>query len=109
MDAQLLHQGIAAAIQLSSAANQYVDARAPWSQAKEPDLSGELDITLASLARAVAALCALLSPFLPLKMADLAGRLGLEAIPALDEVTAVELTGRTVRRGDVLFPKPKPA
>jgi methionyl-tRNA synthetase len=109
MDAQLLHQGISAAIQLSSAANQYVDARAPWSQAKDPAMAAELDITLASLARAVAALCTLLSPFLPLKMADLAGRLGFDDVPALDEVTALDLTGRTVHRGEVLFPKPKPA
>lgn len=109
MDAQLLHQGLAAAIQLSSAANQYVDARAPWSQAKDPAMATELDITLASLARAVAALCTLFAPFMPAKMADLAGRLGLETVTPLDDITAQDLTGRTVHRGEVLFPKPRPA
>jgi methionyl-tRNA synthetase len=71
MDAQLLHQGLAAAMALSSAANQYVDARAPWTQAKDPDRAGELDVTLASLARCVAALGTMLQPFMPGRMADL--------------------------------------
>jgi methionyl-tRNA synthetase len=109
MDTQLLHQGVAAAIQLSSAANQYVDARAPWSQAKDPAQAAELDITLAALARGVGALCTMLSPFLPSKMADLARRLGLDDVPRLDDVSGLDLTGRTVHRGEVLFPKPKPA
>jgi methionyl-tRNA synthetase len=105
MDSQLLHQGLAAVMQLSSAANQYVDARAPWSQAKDPGQAGELDTTLAALARCVAALATLLFPFMPLKMHDLAGRLGLEDVPSLDDVAALDMTGRNVRRGDVLFPK----
>lgn len=107
MDANLLHQGAAAAIQLSSAANQYVDARAPWSQAKDPAQAGELDVTLAALARCVAALTTLLSPFMPSKMAELAGRLGLERIPQLGAVAGLDLAGRQVHRGDVLFPKPR--
>jgi methionyl-tRNA synthetase len=107
MDANLLHQGAATAIQLSTAANQYVDARAPWSQAKDPVLAAELDITLAALARCVAALACLLNPFLPSKTTDLAGRLGLEAVPALGDVASLDLVGRQVHRGEVLFPKPR--
>jgi methionyl-tRNA synthetase len=107
MDGQLLHQGAAAAVQLGSAANQYVDARAPWSQAKDPAQAGELDITLAALARCVAALTTLLFPFMPTKMTDLAARLGLERVPALDDVATLRLSGSRVHRGDVLFPKPK--
>ncbi|HSJ24185.1 MAG TPA: methionine--tRNA ligase [Longimicrobiales bacterium] len=109
MDAQLLHQGVAAAIQLASAANQYVDGRAPWAQAKDPQQAAHLDETLAALARTVAALCTLLSPFMPGKMEDLAGRLGLDGITPLDDVTSLDMTGRSVHRGDILFPKPKPA
>jgi methionyl-tRNA synthetase len=108
MDEQLLHQGLAAAIQLSSVANQYVDQRAPWAQAKHPDQAGELDTTLAALARTVGVLCTLLSPFMPAKMADLAGRLGMDGLPLLDDVAGLDLAGRTVHRGDILFPKPKP-
>jgi methionyl-tRNA synthetase len=107
MDAQLLHQGVAAAIQLSSQANQFVDARAPWAQARDPALAAELDATLAALARCVAALCTLLSPFMPTRMTTLAERLGLDAIPQLDDVAALDLTGHRVHRGEVLFPKPR--
>jgi methionyl-tRNA synthetase len=109
MDSQLLHHGLATAIQLATAANQYVDSRAPWVQARDPGRAAELDTTLAALARAVAALCTLLSPFMPSRMADLAGRLGLGAVPLLDEVATLDMAGRTVHRGRVLFPKPEPA
>jgi methionyl-tRNA synthetase len=107
MDSQLLHQGVAAAMQLSSAANQYVDQRAPWSQAKDPAQAGELDITLASLARCVATLASLLFPFMPGKMRELADRLGFADVPRLDDLATLDLAGRQVRRGDVLFPKPR--
>jgi methionyl-tRNA synthetase len=105
MDAQLLHQGIAAAMQLSSAANQYVDQRAPWAQAKDPSMAAELDNTLAALARCVAALATLLFPFMPVKMGDLIGRLGLGDVPLLDDVATLDLSGLSVHRGDILFPK----
>jgi methionyl-tRNA synthetase len=107
MDSQLLHQGAAAAVQLASAANQYVDARAPWSQARDPAQAGELDATLAALARCVAALTTLLFPFMPAKMADLATRLGLDGVPQLDDVASLDMGGRRVERGAVLFPKPR--
>jgi methionyl-tRNA synthetase len=107
MDSQLLHQGVAAAIQLSHSANQYVDARAPWTQARDPGQAAELDVTLAALARCVAALGTLLFPFMPNKMQDLAHRLGLDQVPSLDVVAGLDMTGRQVHRGDVLFPKPR--
>jgi methionyl-tRNA synthetase len=107
MDVQLLHQAVAAAVQLGSAANQYVDARAPWNQAKQAAEADELDRTLASLARCVAALATLLSPFMPAKMHDLATRLGLSGVSPLDDVATLQLDGQRVHRGDILFPKPR--
>ncbi|CAN5792328.1 methionine--tRNA ligase [soil metagenome] len=107
MDSHLLHQGAAAAIQLSTAANQYVDTRAPWSQAKDPAQAGELDDTLGALARCVAALAVLLFPFMPSRMADLTQRLGFEAVPALDDVATLDLAGHGTTRGEILFPKPR--
>ena len=107
MDAQLLHHGLATAIQLSSAANQFVDARAPWSQAKDPSLAADLDVTLAALARCVAALGTLLTPFMPRKMHELAQRLGLHSVPPLADLAGLNLEGHRVHRGDVLFPKPR--
>src|SRR5690606_19708264 len=98
-------QGVAAAIGLATAANQFVDARAPWAQAKDPERAGELDTTLAALARCVAAVATLLQPFMPGRMGELAARLGLDAPVPLDEVAALDLAGRRVHRGDILFPK----
>jgi methionyl-tRNA synthetase len=105
MDANLLHQGAAAAMELADAANGFIEARAPWSQAKDPAQSAELDATLASLARALLTLATLLEPFMPDKMVELARRFGFERVSLLDEVAAVDPTGRRVERGTVLFPK----
>ncbi|MGH7472270.1 MAG: class I tRNA ligase family protein, partial [Longimicrobiales bacterium] len=43
MDENLLHHGIAAALELSSAANVFIEERAPWHQARDPKRSAELD------------------------------------------------------------------
>ncbi len=107
MDANLLHQGAAAAMGLASAANAFIEQRAPWAQAKDAALSGDLDATLASLARALIALTTLLEPFMPVKMRDLAGRLSLDEVPLLDDVLNAGAAGRHVTRGEVLFPKEK--
>jgi methionyl-tRNA synthetase len=107
MDANLLHEGIKAAMALAAAANTFVDERAPWEQAKDPARASELDATLASLARALAALATLLEPFMPERMGALARNLGLDDVPLLADVASQELTGRTVDRGQVLFPKPE--
>jgi methionyl-tRNA synthetase len=105
MDASLLHRGVQAALQLTSRANLYVEERAPWAQAKDPALARELDTTLSSLAYALATLAALLHPFIPQAMEELANRLGLAAVPTLDELPELSLEGNTVRRGEPLFPR----
>ncbi len=104
MDASLLHLGAAAGLELAARANAFVVERAPWQQARE-GRDAELDATLGSLARGLATLSTLLEPFLPATMASLAGRLGLERVPMLDELSGLDLAGRTVSRGEVLFPK----
>ena len=109
MDANLLHQGAAVALELAAAANGFIEARAPWSQAKEPSAAAELDATLASLARTAAVLATLLHPFIPGKIDELLPCLALDAVIGLDDVGALDLSGRTVHRGEVLFPKPRPA
>jgi methionyl-tRNA synthetase len=106
MDANLLHQGASAAMDLASAANQFIEQRAPWSLAKDPAASAELDATLASLARTAVALATLLHPFSPGKIGELLPGLGLESLPALDDVAELPMAGRKVEKGAVLFPKP---
>ena len=106
MDESLLHLGIAAVLELASHANGFVEEQAPWSLAKDPDAAAELDATLHSLARALAVLATLLFPIMPGKMSELASRLGLDEVPTVEGSLTVELAGRTVRRGDPLFPRP---
>lgn len=106
MRANLLHQGAAAAMELAGQANVFVGARAPWQQAKDPEQAEALDATLHSLARAIVALATLLEPFIPRKSAELARRLGFDAVPLLTELPDLEIAGRTVSKGDVLFPRP---
>ena len=106
MDGNLLHQGIAAAMELTGAANGFVEERAPWAQAKDPGQSDDLDATLGALARALAALATMLEPFMPERTRSLARDLGLDDVPLLDDVATLDLAGRTVHRGEVLFPRP---
>jgi methionyl-tRNA synthetase len=106
MDANLLHQGIGAAMELVNAANGFIEEREPWAQAKDPALSGDLDATLATLARVLAAVATLLEPIMPERMQRLARDLGLEDVPLLGDVAALDLAGRPVQREEVLFPRP---
>lgn len=103
-----VHEAFAAAMDLARLANGYVEERAPWSQAKDPAQAGELDRTLATLARGLVALCALFEPVAPSKMAELAGRLGLDGVPTLEEARTLALAGRAVHKGEPLFPRVDP-
>jgi methionyl-tRNA synthetase len=106
MDDLRIHDALASAMDLARTANGYVDSREPWAQAKDPERSGELDETLATLARVLTVLTALFFPVTPEKMTDLAKMLGLEGVPPLEEAVSQNLTGRTVTKGTSLFPKP---
>ncbi len=106
MDAFLLHQGAACAMQLAGAANVFIEEEAPWKLAKQPSESAQLDAALASLARTLARLAALLSPFMPGKSAELWRALGDDgAIPPLTAYDRLDLAGARVERQAVLFPK----
>ncbi|HEX7052262.1 MAG TPA: methionine--tRNA ligase [Longimicrobiales bacterium] len=105
MDANLLHNGATTALELAAAANGFVGERAPWQQAREPAQADALDATLASLARCIATLATMLEPFMPRKMAELLSRLGLDAVPSLAALDSLDLAGRHVTRGAVLFPR----
>jgi len=105
MDRFKVHDAMAAAMDLARAANGYVEDRQPWSQAKDPGQAEALDETLASLARGLVCLSALFQPATPIKMDELARRLGLDGVPTLTAARGVALAGRPVNMGDPLFPK----
>jgi methionyl-tRNA synthetase len=104
-----VHEALAAAMDLARVANGYVEERQPWAQAKDEDASEALDETLATLARTLTVLCSLFEPVTPEKMAILAERLGLEAVPTLREAREITLAGRKTTKGDGLFPRVEPA
>lgn len=108
MDALDLRSGAEAAWSLVSAANLFVQQTAPWSLAKL-QREAELDDALAALARALARLAVLASPFIPVKAQQLWRMLGLSGAVADAGWSAAEqpeVEGRQTERADVLFPKP---
>ena len=108
MDALLLHQGAASAMELASAANGFIEERAPWKLARDDSRAEELDAVLAALARTLARLAILLQPFMPAKMEELWRALGQEPpILTLAAYPDLELAGTPVQRQAVLFPKPE--
>ncbi|MGD2153256.1 MAG: methionine--tRNA ligase [Gemmatimonadales bacterium] len=106
MDDYLLHEGIAAAMDLARAANGFIEEQAPWKLAKDESGGAQLDAVLGSLARALGRLALLLSPFMPGKCNELWKALGGEGtLPGLEAFAQLDLTGSTVARQAVLFPK----
>jgi methionyl-tRNA synthetase len=107
MDQLLLHEGAAAAFQLVSSANAFVETRAPWKLAKDPERRAELDATLRSLALAIARIGVLLAPFMPEKMQTLWTMVGGEGpLPFIDRLVDLEPAGWKTSTGTVLFPRP---
>ena len=106
MDNLRVHDALGCAMDLARTANAYVDRREPWVHARDPKRSGELDETLATLARVLTVLTALFFPVTPEKMTELARTLGLARVPSLDESVSIPLTGRRITKGIHLFPKP---
>lgn len=108
MDALDLRGGAEAAWELVSAANLFVQQTAPWALAKAGK-DQELEETLAALARALARLAVLASPFMPSKAQNLWEMLGLEGQVAQSSLQSAEQpapAGRKIQRTEVLFPKP---
>ena len=100
-----LHEAMAAAMDLARDANGYVEEREPWAQAKDPDKAEGLDETLTTLARVLAVLTCMFEPVMPGKSRVLAARLGLGDPPLFSELESLQVGGRTVTRGEPLFPK----
>jgi len=108
----LLHDALRIVWQGVTRGNEYVDRRAPWKQAKDPALRGELETTLASLIRQLARQAVLVAPFMPERAQELWSQLGAPGTVAeqrYDALVALDVAGWRVRKGEPLFPKEKPA
>jgi methionyl-tRNA synthetase len=108
MDALDLKVGAEALWSLVSAANLFVQQSAPWALAKA-EKQTELDDVLGALARTLARLAILASPFIPGKAQALWETLGMAGhVSAVGWAAAQNppVAGRTSRRPEILFPKP---
>jgi methionyl-tRNA synthetase len=107
MDEHLLHEGAEHAWRLVDRANGFVEERAPWTLAKE-GRTAELEETLAALARGVARITLLASPFLPQKTQAVWQALGLPGRVAeapWEHLETPPTGGRPTSKPAPLFPK----
>ncbi|MEQ4305285.1 methionine--tRNA ligase [Plantactinospora sp. B6F1] len=91
-------------------ANAYVDERAPWHLAKQESTDEaarvRLDTTLHHLAGVIQQLAALIAPFLPSASERIGTALGAKPADLLEQGDSLpDLTGRTVEKPAVLFPR----
>ncbi len=108
MDSHLLHEGGAALWQLVTRANQFVEEEAPWSLHKE-GRKDELELVLGALARALARITLMLSPFMPGKTQQVWESLGFSSEFALakwNDLVDPPMAGNSVSKLAPLFPKP---
>jgi methionyl-tRNA synthetase len=85
--------------------NRYVEERAPWKLAKDPDAARELDWTLASLGEGIRALSVLLHPYMPSSTARLLEAVGHDSVDYAGATFADQGSGATVTALEPLFPK----
>jgi methionyl-tRNA synthetase len=87
--------------------NRYVEERAPWQLAKDPDAAGELDQTLRSLAEGLRVVTLLLLPYIPGTADKLLAALGEDERGLDGAVYGARPGGATVTKLPPLFPKPQ--
>jgi methionyl-tRNA synthetase len=85
--------------------NRYVEERAPWQLAKDPESAGALDQALASLAEGLRVISVLLAPYMPASTAKLLGALGAPDLSFDGARFAARGGGRSLGELAPLFPK----
>jgi len=85
--------------------NRYVEERAPWKLAREPEAAGELDEVLVSLVEGVRALSVLLHPYMPASTTRLLDALGGDAGAYTGATFAARVGEQRVSELEPLFPK----
>jgi methionyl-tRNA synthetase len=85
--------------------NRYVEERAPWQLAKDPDAAGELDQSLYSLAEGLRVLTLLLHPYLPDATGKLLAALGQSELELAAAEFGARPGGAATTALEPLFPK----
>jgi methionyl-tRNA synthetase len=76
MDTYALHEGAAAAFRLIDATNEYIQATAPWTLAKDPGAAHRVEQVLFESAEAIRLAAVLLLPIMPASAAKILHRVG---------------------------------
>jgi methionyl-tRNA synthetase len=109
MDRLALHEGVAAAYRLISAANEFIAERQPWTLAKDPAKADQVTQVLFDAAEAVRIAAVLLLPVMPSSAAEILRRLGEAASPRdlrFDTATAWRASGeRDILNAGALWPR----
>jgi methionyl-tRNA synthetase len=79
-----LDDGLASIWTLIRRANQYIEERKPWTQAKSPDQAAELDTTLFTAAEATRIAAIRIAPYMPATADRILAQLGLGEVGAGD-------------------------
>ena len=106
----LLHEGLKRIMASVVRGNEFVQARQPWSLAKNPERREELESVLAAIIRQLARHAIHLAPFMPGKSQELWLQLGGSGSVHNQRFAATEnldVTGWRVAKGAPLFPKPQ--
>ena len=93
-----VHRALEAIFRAVDAANRYLDTRAPWKAAKDPEREAEVRTTLYTVCQFLRGAALLLAPFLPETSATLLERLGIP-----DALAGARLPD-DARRWDALAP-----
>ena len=100
----------AAAQELASRVNLYVEESAPWNLAKSEETQGELAFVLYNALESCRILALFFAPFMPNTSAEVFRRLGLGDVTAVTDIEAASAwgqlpAGNAVEKGDPLFPR----
>jgi len=105
------HRALGSIFELVDAANKYLDQRAPWKLAKDPDARVDLDTTLYTVCELLRIIALLLGAFLPetaqalLERLGLAGELGNTLLPRDAQAWHRLPPGTQTTLGAPLFPR----
>ncbi|UCE85383.1 MAG: methionine--tRNA ligase [Deltaproteobacteria bacterium] len=105
------HDALAAIVAFASDVNRYLDARAPWKQAKREGGTAAVHTTLYTAAESLRWIALLLAPFLPEAAPRILAQLGLAAsvapgsLPREDARWGALAAGAPIARGAPLFPR----
>ncbi len=103
-----IHKALAAAWEIVTTLNKFIDSEAPWALAKDPAKNDHLKGVLYRLVHGLAVIGAMVWPVMPKTGSEIWHRLGLDHQNMTLDLAAINkqlLPGRPVSPGEALFPR----